>query len=226
MLWFFHVPHTGGRALGRYLWSNHSGQYKKLHNSEDIRECTAAVESGVEKTETIIKYFILRDPIERGYKEFLHYSNNLTQIGQVNHLNLENLKQTNPNFDHTDPVAYFSLEVNRNVYCKFLLERTDFSQPVTDRDLHIILNKFLPSSSTTTDKSDQEFYYDLFTDLQTGSMPVLEKILGTTITLPTPRQLHNKQPNEERVKVPDDIRKTIVERNIYDVQLFSFLCQT
>jgi hypothetical protein len=117
MLWFFHVPHTGGRALGRFLWKNHSGKYKKLHNAKDIK----AAKQELSSDDTIDKYFILRDPVERAYKEFLHYSNNLTHIGIVNHLILSELRQRDPSFDHTNPAAYFALEENRNVYCKFLL---------------------------------------------------------------------------------------------------------
>lgn len=195
---FLHVPHTSGRGIGRFLWNHqkdHKIDYKKIHNAKDFE----TIFSNINNLEinNIIKYFVVRDPIERSYKEFIHYSKNLGKIGIVNHLKLSEIKKNNPKFDHTDPFDYLDLEVNKNVYCKFLLFRTDFTIPITEEDyLKIDINKF---------------YYDLFTDLP--ELSTLSKLIDMNVNLPT----FSFNP----IDIPEDIKNFIIMNNQYDIKLIN-----
>lgn len=123
-----HVPHTSGRSLRRYLWTNRllGDDLKLVHNGKQIEPIV-----GIDWD---IVYFILRDPILRLYKQYHHYSRNLQQIGRVNHLDMSEIIKTNPNYDLNSFEDFFQLEQNRNLYCKFLLLRTDFTEPITTTD--------------------------------------------------------------------------------------------
>jgi hypothetical protein len=105
MLWFLHVPHTGGRALGHFLWKEELA-HRRIHNAQDIQAAKLADGISATDEQVVVKYFILRDPVERAYREFLHYSRNLTSIGRVNHLTLSEFP---PSFNPADPEQYFAL---------------------------------------------------------------------------------------------------------------------
>lgn len=194
MIWFLHIPHTGGRGLGRFLWCKEI-PHLKIHNGNDFLNAHINV-----KKDKIpdYKYFILRDPIERGYKEFLHYSSRLDVVDTVNHLNISDILKKNPNFNHKEPKDYFGLEINRNLLCKFLLEKEDFSIPLTEKEYcSININNFI---------------FDFFTDLP--NLPNLRKILNTDIIVPN---IGNSQQKE----VPLEIKKIIEQYNNFDLMLFS-----
>ena len=194
MLWFLHVPHTGGRGLGRFLWTKEI-PYLKIHNNIDFINAHKKDKSKPEN-----KYFILREPIERGYKEFLHYSTRLDSVEMVNHLNIKDILKKNPNFDHHNPRHYFSLEVNRNVLCKFLLEREDFSIPICQQEYDSInINSFI---------------FDLFTDLP--HLPKLREALNVEIIVPNNGVSQKKEIYEE-------IKQIISENNKFDIMLYSKL---
>lgn len=189
MLWFYHIPHTGGRGLGRFLWPIKI-QYLKIHNDKDFIDAHKGDPPNN-------KYFILRDPIDRSYKEFLHYSSRLKQINTVGHLNIEDILKKNPLFNHFLPNDYFSLENNRNLMCKFLLEREDFSIPISKNDYDMI--------------NISNFTFDLFTDLP--NLPNLRKILDVEIVVPSIGM-------SKKEIVPSEIKKIIVENNNFDLLLY------
>mgnify|MGYP003640684395 CR=1 FL=1 len=181
MLIFLHIPHTGGRNLGRWLWDKQIS-YKRLHNSNDLKEC--------EINEKDILYFIIRNPVERCYKEFLHYSERLDIVGVVNHLTKDLFK----NKDYKDYKDYFSLEINCNVYCKFILLRCDFDKPITEDEFE--------------NMNIQRLKYDFFENL--NKLPKLSEILKQEINLATPKYKND-------ITIPDEIKKFIIEKNKYDI---------
>jgi len=185
---FLHVPHTGGRMIGRFMWS-HNLNYVKLHNNNDI---SLYLDDDNDYKNGIEKYFVVRDPIERAYKEFLHYSRNLDRIGMVNHLSISDFT----NLDHNNPYDYLGMEVNKNVYCKFLLMREDFSVPVTDQEFN---------------KMDlDDFKYDLFEDIPT--LPTLSGLINMNIDVP--------KLTKTDVEIPQNVKTFIEKNNEYDIMLF------
>lgn len=185
MIIFLHVPHTGGRCIGKYLWNNNL-KYLKLHNADDIKN---------NKNIEGVKYFVLRDPVERSYREYIHYSRNLERIGQVNHLTLSNFK----NLDYKNPYDYLSLEVNRNVYCKFLLLREDFNIPITEKDYSNI--------------NVNDYKFDMFSDLP--YLPTLSDLISSNVNL------DNKY--KSNIIFCEDIKNFIIKNNEYDIRLFKSL---
>jgi hypothetical protein len=177
-----HIPHTGGRVLNGYLWRNPQIlaynseddktqviiQYFKIHNANDIHKHKSINNDDNTK---ILKYFVLRDPIIRAYKEYAHYNRNLKNIGRVNHLELSDIQkrcQAEGKEYHLDSLDdYFMLEVNRNVLCKFLLGRTDFSIPITDSDCQLCMNLLL----------NEKYIYDLFDETMMMSYPKFFEML-------------------------------------------------
>ena len=126
----------------------------------------------------------------------------LPRIGIVNHLKLSELKRNDSDFDHTNPFDYLDLEVNKNVYCKFLLFRTDFNIPISDEEYQKI------------DLDD--FHYDLFSNLP--ELPTLSDLIGIKITLPT---FVTKE-----YKIPENIREFIIMNNQYDIKLINQITLT
>lgn len=116
---FLHIPHTGGRVLKNFLFESNV-KYTPVHNAKNIKE----------KGYKDIIYFILRPTIERVIAQCIHYSKNLKRIGIVNHMDMDELKLKG--YDPDNPYHFIELPENQNVYCKFLLGRTDFAQSITD----------------------------------------------------------------------------------------------
>uniref|UniRef100_A0A6C0BMG0 Uncharacterized protein n=1 Tax=viral metagenome TaxID=1070528 RepID=A0A6C0BMG0_9ZZZZ len=200
MLVFFHVPHTGGRNVGRCLWHLNT-PHRRVHQARDFQ----ALEKG-----SHTNYFILRDPIQRAHKEFVHYSRRLIEAGRVNHLTLDDFSGLDPQ----NPEHYFGLEVNRNVYCKFLLsarEPRDFSRPITREDL-----KWLKENVP------KRFRFDHFTQLP--HLPVLEKILGHPVKLPvtTPVTFGD---GGNPAEISEKTQPLLEKANEFDIELVKFLQQ-
>lgn len=187
-----HIPHTGGRVLNGYLWrnpqllayhqqndcvSNDTAKekvlihYSKIHNAIDIQKIKD------NKRKMVINYFILRDPILRSYKEYQHYNRNLKNIGRVNHLELAAIqkqwKLEGREYSLDSIHDYFSLEVNRNVMCKFLLGRIDFSRPITDAEYQQCLSLF--SDDSTSD--NKGYIFDIFDETQIIDYPKFFEII-------------------------------------------------
>lgn len=121
---FLHVPHTGGRGLLSTLTS----RITTVHNAVDIEKLTVEQRS-------LPLYMVFRDPVHRALGEYYHYSMQFMRTGYVNHMN----KTTMGNVDVSTIDKYFSLEVNCNTMCKFILLRTDFSVPITEADYQTVL---------------------------------------------------------------------------------------
>ncbi len=189
---FIHVPHTSGRSLKSYLLRR-GDNIITVHNAEQIKELDK---------EYSIKYFILREPTERVWKEFLHYSENLKIGGRVNHLNILHLKKANPSFDPKNISHYISLEVNRNVCCKFLLLRTDFNIPVTETDLNYLKENI------------SSFKYDIF------KKPMTYPVLSTIID---PIDANLKYITDEAILISQEAVSEIIRLNTFDIMLFNFL---
>lgn len=123
---FLHIPHTAGRVIKRYFWINNK-KVINIHNQNDFKLIK-------DKKENIRKYFILRNPIERIIAEYNHYSRNLSNIGIVNYLDIKDILNRVKDFNVNNISDYIKLEITRNLYCKFLLHRENFWDPVTDKD--------------------------------------------------------------------------------------------
>ncbi len=205
MLTFLHVPHTGGRVLKRGL------RFKKginsVHNGTDIKN----------KSIHKIQYFILRPTVERIVGQVLHYSKNLKKMGQVNHLKMETL----PNgYDMDNPFHFIKLEVNCNVYCKFILNRIDFSLPITENDFEELCILFKKDSSlcynseVTITRIWDSYEFP-------ANLPNLEKTLNCKLDMPVFIQTAKEQHADllKNVKFVEEIKKL----NPYDIRLYKLL---
>lgn len=193
MIVYLHIPHTCGRSIKRALFVK--DELKKIawvHNSSQIQNIP-------NNNETL--YFVLRNPIERIIGEFKHYSKNLLSIGVVNHLELSQIINNNKKFDAKNIIDYCTLEVNRNVCCKFILLRCDFNIPVSEKDYSTLLSS--------------DFKFDLYSFPL--KLPVLSKLLGFEIA---PHIVVNNI-NKNDVK-KDDI-DIIAKLNEYDIRLYNYL---
>ena len=174
-----------------------------IHNPQEM--INLKLSKPVEK-----KYFILRPTIERIVGQFVHYSRNLKNIGRVNHLVLDDLREESPGFNPDDPYQFIRLKSNQNVYCKFLLGRTDFNQPITNEDFEKVKAMFT---------SDNKPIWDLY------SKPIevlnLEKLLGIGIVPEAFRQ----SPEEEHNKLLNNkgLIEEIEKLNSFDIKLYEFL---
>lgn len=191
---FLHIPHTGGRVLKNFLRSSNI-IHNTVHNAKDIKN---------RKYEDKL-YFILRPTVDRVIAQCIHYSKNLKRIGIVNHMDMDILKLKDYNPDN--PYDFIELPENKNVYCKFLLGRTDFSLPITDNDFEKVLNLFqIPNF----------IIWDLY------SYPLnvynLENLIGFSIKCKIFRQTLE---DEHKLYASDVLFvDKIKELNIYDITLF------
>ena len=195
MIVYLHIPHTCGRSVKRALFVK--DEIKKItwvHNSSQIQNI-----SNLEEEK--ILYLVLRNPIERIIGEFKHYSRNLLSIGIVNHLELSHILKNNKKFDAKNIIDYCSLEVNRNVCCKFLLLRCDFNVPVSESDYDILLNT--------------EFKFDVYSFPL--KLPILSDLLGFEIAPHVVVDNVNKNDVSEQEKVK------IIKLNEYDIRLYNYL---
>ena len=130
-------------------------------------------------------------------------------MGMVNHLNLYDLKHDNPAFNPTNILDYISLEVNRNVLCKFLLLRTDFNKPITNEEYDAIIEMFQGSNKPV---------YDIY-KYPLNTLPVLSKLVGVDIT-PLGFRTNCKK---DDILVKNVICNKIKQLNKYDFDLFNYL---
>lgn len=205
-----HIPHTGGRSLLRFCWIQ-SIQIVSVHNPEGIRKLLPGISS-----ETI-RYCVLRHPIERAIGEFTHYSRNLKQIGLVNHLKLDEIRMENPNFDLDSPFDYFNLEVNCNPYCKFLLLRTDFSEPITLSDF-VELENLIKVNKIKYDLFNTQGteYQSLYNLLPHNERITLEKLNQS-------RHLYHIAGCNTQYKDDQRLMEYLESKFIYDLRLFKLL---
>lgn len=192
MIIYLHVPHTCGRSIKRSLFNK--DELKKItwiHNSDQIQNTNV--------TNNDILYCVLRNPIERVIGEFKHYSRNLKSIGVVNHLDLNHLLKQNNNFDVNNILDYCSLEVNRNVCCKFILLRTDFNIPINEKEFNTLLNC--------------NFKFDVYSFPL--KLPILSSLLGFEIE---PHVIVN---NIDKSEITIEELDTIRSLNHYDVRLYN-----
>lgn len=194
-----HIPHTGGRALNHWL-RREKIPNTRVHNADQMK---SLCDNAAANAQYPIFYFILRHPVERGYREWMHYSRNLDALGRVNHLDRSSLAEQG--CDYHKPEDYFQLEVNRNVYCKFLLHRTDFEQPITRSDFEQI-------------KELENVKFDWFSSLP--NLPVLDEILNHT----HPVDLDTIKTNDKRLEsidIPGAVKDVIEKWNEWDMRLFA-----
>ena len=201
---FLHVPHTGGRVL--------ISEFKKIkeedphlnvvwpHQPRDFhavkRDCV-----GVQQ------YFILRPTIDRLLGQFIHYTKRLQLVGIANHLRIGSLPK---GFQLDNPRHFFMIEENRNLYCKFLLNRKDFSKPVTFTDFKRVLAFF---------NSEQSPIWDVYTF--PNKFTQLETFLERTVNC----QKFNQSSGEKRegLKNNKDLIRLIELLNKHDIVLYEKL---
>lgn len=194
MIIYLHIPHTCGRSIKRsFFIKDELKNIVWIHNSSQITQ--------MKRNNDEILYFVLRNPIERVIGEFKHYSRNLKSIGIVNHLDLNNILEKNPTFNMESILDYCSLEVNRNVCCKFLLLRKDFNIPITENDYSAILNS--------------NFKFDVYSFPL--KLPVLSSLLGFEIS---PHIVVN---NVDKNDISKNKIEMIKKLNEYDLCLYNYL---
>ena len=207
---YLHVPHTCGRLIKRDLWGkNLLKNVVCVHNQNDIIKQCSFVEL-VDLKDTCKNpyqlYFVLREPLERIIGEYKHYSKTLTYDMEVNHLEPNDVKH----IDLNNILDYYSLEVNRNTYCKFILLKTNFNQPINDNDYQNII-KIIDSG---------KIKYDMYS-FPLSSLPILSDIVGKDI-LPV-STFSNVKKNE--ILSNNDICNKLRKINIYDFMLYEHLCK-
>jgi hypothetical protein len=159
------------------------------HNAEDMAKLPELLNgNGSDGKERL--YFILRDPYERFVAEFLHYSNRLDIVGQVNHLKREEIT-----VDYKDPFQYTAMEVNRNVMCKFLSRSLDFSATFPSENVESLVN-LVKSGNAVFDVFSRPMKYAVFA-----------KAIGTAIPeLPTlPQQYAYSYDGQREVMLKNDL---------------------
>jgi len=127
---FVHIPHTSGRVLKEFINKNNKG-ISYVHNYNALNK--------VRNVEYDTVYTIVRNPLERAISEYVHYSRLLMNQGWVNHLSIRTITRKSPFFNPAVPEHYFDLEENKNVMCKFILRKSDFTQPIEDTDFENVL---------------------------------------------------------------------------------------
>lgn len=197
---YLHIPHTCGRSIKRTLWEKsilkdmiviHNGDQmiQNLNNMYDI-------------------YFVLREPLERIIGEYKHYSVNLKTLGMVNHLEIKNIMTQQPTFDLNNILDYCNLEVNKNVYCKFLLFRKDFNKPVTIDEFNKVKELFT---------GDNKPIFDIYTfPLE---LPILSGKIGQKVE---PKLVIKNSVKDDLINNKIVCQK-IQEWNSYDFLLYDYL---
>jgi len=145
--------------------------------------------------------------------EFVHYSNNLINMGMVNHLTSREILHQFPNFNLSDPYDYFSLEVNRNVMCKFLLLKKNFNETINEIEFIELKNKI----------EKGEIVYDIFNN-EKINYTVLKKL----IKIEDLNELKDKyyRKNIKQVELKNkllqnkQLRNFLEAENKYDCDLF------
>ena len=212
MIAYLHVPHTGGRVLQKYLQTSGyiNTQIRYIHGTRGIER--------IHRTgEKVSLYFILRNPIDRIIGEFLHYSKLLKETGRVAYLQLDKIIKVNPNFDPLNPYHYIQIESGHNMYCKYLLLKTDFSVPITDNDFLLLRKKL---SEIKFDYYDTPLTHPVLSDMIGIDKDTFKKDLEEIVvdSLMIPNDDYKKSLLSD-TKLIDQIKKC----NSYDMKLFDLL---
>lgn len=214
ILMYAHIPHTGGREIRRCLKNLHvTNKYRYVHNAENIKQYLRYHK----KCSPV--YFILRNPSKRLVGEYCHYSELLSNVNYVNHLNLFKIRDKNKTFEPRDPLHYFDLEVNRNVMCKYVLKRTDFNIPINENDYNEIIKLYI----------DGKLLYDTFNSTRLN-------LINLSKTLNVDLEQLNKQINKRDTikygkhdKYKNELVSNIVliehltKLNKYDYMVYNYL---
>ncbi|QKF93663.1 hypothetical protein QKU48_gp0205 [Fadolivirus algeromassiliense] len=208
---FLHVPHTAGRVLKNYLWTNRK-KVINVHNDKDMK---------LIKNKALQKYFILRNPIERIIGECVHYSTNLKNIGIVNYLSMDDILIRNPYFNPENISEYIKLEATKNLYCKFLLNRDNFWEPITANDFDKI-TKILEKGEFIYDKYTNPMDYEKLSQLIGIDRKEINKV---TMEITTKSQIINKTNINIKKELLNNTNliKEIELMNEYDIKLFTLL---
>lgn len=177
---FAHIPHTGGRYLKRVLWLQ-GIEMLSYHQAASI------IPAGT-------YYFVLREPVERAYAEYCHYSDTYKRNGIVNHLDRDVLQ-----LDLDSIEQYFGLELNCNVMCKFLLGIT---RQVTEADYQQILSMPL--------------VYDMFTD--NIQYTALTALLGVDAAI-----FNASARYTNKLTISPEIYQQVAQYHSYDLRLYEHL---
>ena len=212
---FLHIPHTSGRCLRNVLKNlERNGIFRSLHNEKFISKYNDAW--GKHKQ---MMYFILREPIGRTIGEFTHYSNHIKKFGWVNHLNKDIVSEVKDDTDLADPFEYVKLENNKNLYCKFILLREDFSEPVSKADYEKVL-EILEQGLC---------FYDIFSSRLTNLESILERPINMKMKMTNDKKEGTKGIYESDVKIKsslmgnEELISLIQEENKFDLMLFEIL---
>ena len=195
---YLHIPHTSGRTIKRTLWLNSMlKDILPVHNAKDIKDAINNIDSNSKL------YFVLREPLDRIIGEYKHYSRSL-KTKQVNHLTQNDVKDIN--LDNI--LEYCSMEVNRNVMCKFLLLKTNFLEKINDNNYKLLEQMF---------KGQNKPLFDNYTFPLV--LPVLSDLVGSKVEPAAIMQ--NVEKND--ILLDSDICNKLKELNKYDFLLYDFL---
>jgi hypothetical protein len=180
------------------------------HNAGDMAKLPGLLDSGNEEEGKL--YFILRDPYERFVAEFLHYSNRLDAVGQVNHLKKEEIS-----IDYKDPFQYAGMEVNRNVMCKFLSRSLDFSATFPSGNVEKLVN-IVKSGKAVFDVFSRPMKYAVFAEAIDSAIPELPTL---------PQQYAYSYEGQREVMLKNDLlREHHRKLNASDYALYDILSLT
>lgn len=210
-----HVPHTAGRCIRRFIANNCHGS-RTVASSRDISNYHKSLALD-ENESTDITYWVLRNPIERVAAEYIHYSSTLKVLGEIGDLRLDILRRENPKFNLDIPSDYIQLERRRNVYCKFLLQREDFTLPISDSDYdHVV-------AMTKRDDIVVDFFEALdFSNLSRISKQPIDRIQKYSSNYDADWK-SNYRTKRMKLLENSDLRKLIGEQNQYDCKLYEEL---
>ena len=193
---FLHIPHTSGRVLKEFIEKNRM-KIEYVHNFYGLK--------AIRNKEYDTIYTIIRNPLDRAISEYLHYSRLLMNQGYVNHLALVKIRRERPFFNPAVPQDYFDLEENKNVMCKFLLRKTDFTKPVDNDDF----------KNVTTLINSGNIKYDTYSKIN-YKLPVFSKIIDWNVdTL--------KVAMDELLSNYKETSSVVKKQLSYDFKLFDFM---
>lgn len=207
---FLHIPHTSGRVLKEFIGKNKLdiGYVHNFYGLKAIRN---------KEYDTI--YTIIRNPLDRAISEYVHYSRLLMNQGWVNHLAIAKIRRTNPFFNPAVPKHYFGLEENKNVMCKFMLRKTDFTKPMNDDDYKNVISLI----------NSGNIKYDIYNKFN-NELPIFSKLIewDTDKLIDSMNELRSNYKEMSSVVKKqwlnnESLCEFIKKENSYDFKLFNYL---